>query len=169
VEYTLNPAGTELWVTCASDSSIHIIDTATDEVDRFLEFPDSGTEPMRGVFSNAGDVFYVTLWGLGQVGAIQSDAEDLDCLRLCQCQSAVWYWLRMTMEAALSWHPTIPVEVVILDVDPFEILDTVETDSFPWAIAVDAEDVAYVTHGSGDVYFVNINTATLGGSEYVGA
>ena len=164
---TLNPAGTELWVTCTSDSSIYIIDTATDEVDRFLEFPDSNTEPMRGVFSNNGLTFYVTLWGLGQVGAIADDAEDLTDFDFVNVNEPFGIG-KNDDGSRLIVASNDSGEVVIIDVDPFEILDTVETDTFPWAIAVDANDVAYVTHGSGDVYFVNINTATLGGSEYVG-
>jgi len=137
---TLNPAGTELWVTCTSDSSIYIIDTATDEVDRFF----------------------------GQVGAIQSDAEDLAAFDFVNVNEPFGIG-KNDDGSRLIVASNDSGEVVIIDVDPFEILDTVETDDFPWAIAVDANDVAYVTHGSGDVYFVNINTATLGGSEYVGA
>lgn len=170
----INPSGTELWVTCASDDSIYIIDTATDEVDRHLDFPDAGAAPMRGVFSNDGDTFYVTLWGLGQVAAIASDATTL-----------VGYDNIDTGPTAVADNPFGIVKnaagtrlavalngeggVVIIDTDPFEIIDLVETDAYPWAIAVDADDIAYVTHGNGDVYYIDINTETIEDFEYVGA
>jgi hypothetical protein len=128
---------------------------------------------MRGVFSNDGDTFYVTLWGLGQVAAIASDATTL-----------VGYDNIDTGPTAVADNPfgiaknaagtrlAVALNgengVVIIATDPFDILDTVETHEYPWEVAVDADDVAYVTTGEGYVDFVNINVATSGGSKYVG-
>jgi YVTN family beta-propeller protein len=171
----INPAGTELWVTCAEDDSIYIIDTATDEVDRFLEFPVAGSEPMRGVFSNDGSIFYVTLWELGQVAAIDSDATTLvDYTNIEVGPTAVAhdYPFGIAKNAAgtrLAVALNGEAGVVIIDTDPFEIIDLVLTEDYPWAIAVDEDDIAYVTHGNGDVYYIDINTETIEDFEYVGA
>lgn len=163
----LNPDETELWVTCCVDDALYVINTATDEVDRHLDFPDSNTEPMRGVFSNAGDVFYVTLWGLGQVAAIPTDATDLSDFDFLNVNDP--FGIGKNADGSrLAVASNSESEVVIIGTDPFDILDTVETHNYPWEVSVDADDVVYVTTGEGYVDFVNINVATSGGSKYVG-
>jgi YVTN family beta-propeller protein len=171
----INPSGTELWVTCASDDSIYIIDTVTDEVDRHLDFPVAGSAPMRGVFSNDGSIFYVTLWELGQVAAIASDATTLvgyDNIEVGPTAVAHDYPFGIAKNAAgtrLAVALNGEAGVVIIDTDPFEIIDLVLTEDYPWAVAVDEDDIAYVTHGNGDVYYIDINTETIEDFEYVGA
>jgi YVTN family beta-propeller protein len=163
----INPAGTELWVTCCVDDALYIIDTETDEVDRHLNFPNSGTEPMRGVFSNDGSNFYVTLWGLNKVAKIATNAANLNSFSSVNINEPFGIG-KNAAGSRLAVASNDDGKVYILGTSPFAILDDIETDDYPWAIAVDENDVAYVTHGSGDVYFVNINTATISSHEYVG-
>jgi len=170
----INPAGTELWVTCASDDSIYIIDTETDEVDRHLDFPGAGAAPMRGVFSNDGSKFYVTLWGLGRVAAIASNASKLVGYNYVETGPTVsgdnpFGIAKNAAGTRLAVALNGEGGVVIIATNPFAIVDFVETDDYPWAVAVDASDTAYVTHGNGDVYYININTEAILDYDYVGA